>query len=253
MMHRYLEQQRRAQAAGLGSAGMAGEVVPHEAVPVHPVEPRLAWEEAVAVLACFQPELERRLSPPADWAGFVAAQEPALALPFCVGNYPQLVRDFLALLKASDLTTLRPAAARGPAVGALAEAVRESRDESFPSVLLTLGLLRLGRFWDEAAILVSKLEKQVPHAWQAAWANEQAALAWQRGQSEEALALWQAQAPSAPVLFNRGMAALFLGRAGEARAALQEAVALLPEDHGWHHLGRLYLALAEMHTKGKPA
>src|SRR5581483_2619950 len=49
---------------------------------------------------------------------------------------------------------------------------------------------------------------------------------------------------SVPVLFNRGMAALFLGRPAEAREDLRRAVGRLPEPDGWHHLGRLYLALA---------
>jgi hypothetical protein len=48
-----------------------------------------------------------------------------------------------------------------------------------------------------------------------------------------------------PVLFNRGMAALFLGDAAEARTCLNQAVQQLPEESAWHHLGRLYLALAE--------
>jgi len=47
-----------------------------------------------------------------------------------------------------------------------------------------------------------------------------------------------------PVLFNRGMAALFLDRPAEARADLRKATERLPESSGWHHLGRLYLALA---------
>jgi hypothetical protein len=46
-------------------------------------------------------------------------------------------------------------------------------------------------------------------------------------------------------LFNRGMAALFLGDAVAAREALTRATAMLPETGAWHHLGRLYLALAE--------
>ncbi len=75
-------------------------------------------------------------------------------------------------------------------------------------------------------------------------ANEEAALAWHRGQTEEALAAWQAQKASVPVLFNRGMAALFLGRSAEAQASLTEAVTQLPDTSAWHHLGHLYLALA---------
>ena len=47
------------------------------------------------------------------------------------------------------------------------------------------------------------------------------------------------------MLFNRGMASLFLGKFADARAALSEAVKQLPEGDGWHHLGRLYLTLAQ--------
>ena len=47
-----------------------------------------------------------------------------------------------------------------------------------------------------------------------------------------------------PVLFNRGMAALFTGQPADARADLRRAVEQIPESSGWHHLGRLYLALA---------
>jgi predicted Zn-dependent protease len=86
----------------------------------------------------------------------------------------------------------------------------------------------------------------VPAAWRAAWTNETAALAWQRGRVEDAVRLWTALPESVPVLFNRGMAALFLSRPAEARASLAQAAAQLPEDSAWHHLARLYLALAEM-------
>jgi hypothetical protein len=41
------------------------------------------------------------------------------------------------------------------------------------------------------------------------------------------------------------MASLFLGRAAEARSALQQAVEQLPDTSAWHHLGHLYLTLAD--------
>jgi hypothetical protein len=69
-------------------------------------------------------------------------------------------------------------------------------------------------------------------------------LAWHRGQAEKAHALWQQCADSAVVLFNRGMAALFLDRPPEASEDLSKAVALLPESSAWHHLGQLYRTLA---------
>ena len=49
-----------------------------------------------------------------------------------------------------------------------------------------------------------------------------------------------------PVRFNRGMAALFLGRPAEARDHLKAAVGGLAETGAWHHLASLYLTLAEM-------
>jgi tetratricopeptide (TPR) repeat protein len=83
----------------------------------------------------------------------------------------------------------------------------------------------------------------VPAAWRALRANEEAALAWHRGRAEEALALWQDQKASVPVLFNRGLANFFLGRPDVAQTALREAVAGLAETNAWHHLGQLYLTL----------
>jgi tetratricopeptide (TPR) repeat protein len=112
--------------------------------------------------------------------------------------------------------------------------------------LLSVGVLRLARQFDEAGELLKRLQASTPADWQAAWANEKAALAWHRGQVQEASALWQKQPLSIPVLFNRGMAALFLGNAADARPLLSKAVDQLSGEDGWHHLGRLYLTLAEM-------
>ena len=69
---------------------------------------------------------------------------------------------------------------------------------------------------------------------------------WHRGRAEEAVARWQDQADSVAVLFNRGMAALFLGDAVAAREALSRAAAALPEIGAWHHLARLYVAMASV-------
>ena len=65
---------------------------------------------------------------------------------------------------------------------------------------------------------------------------------------DEASGLWQTRGDHKhlPTLFNRGMAALFLGRPAEAREPLSRAVSGLPDDNSWHHLARLYLTLAEM-------
>jgi hypothetical protein len=111
---------------------------------------------------------------------------------------------------------------------------------------VAIGALRLARQFKAATELMQEHAADVPAAWRIAWANEQAALAWHRGDTNAASDQWQKLEASAPVLFNRGMAALFLGNTKAARTALGQAVAQLPEDGAWHHLGRLYLALAEM-------
>ena len=64
LMSRYLEQQANAHAAGLATFDPSGEVTPFEAGPVQPVDPRPAWEGAVAVLPLFQQLDARKLTPP---------------------------------------------------------------------------------------------------------------------------------------------------------------------------------------------
>ena len=83
-------------------------------------------------------------------------------------------------------------------------------------LLLAAGVLRLARHFDEAQDLL-RAAASLPAEWQPVRANEEAALAWHRGAADEAAALWQAQPASVPVLFNRGVAALFLDRPAEAR------------------------------------
>jgi hypothetical protein len=148
------------------------------------------------------------------------------------------------LLAGGDLTALRGLPGRAVAVTGLETWVDGVR--RYPDVLLAAGVLRLARLFEAAAALLHRDE--VPAEWRAAHANETAALAWHRGEAEEAARLWQAQEASVPVLFNRGMAALFLGRPAEARPPLTSAVARLPETSAWHHLGQLYLALAAART-----
>jgi tetratricopeptide (TPR) repeat protein len=238
---RYLERQAQAQAQGLGYAEPTDEVVPHEAAPPQPVDPQLAWGEAVAAAQHFPDAAAPKAWPvPPDWPGLVAAQEPSVALAFCLGNYPQLVRNLHPLLSAEPAALRHPP---GRPLPAAALADWAGRQKNYPEALLAAGVLRLARHFDEAADLLRRAG-DAPAAWQAVKANEEAAIAWHRGRADEALALWQAQAASVPVLFNRGMAALFLGRRDEAVSALTQAVAPLPDSSAWHHLGHLYLALA---------
>jgi tetratricopeptide (TPR) repeat protein len=245
---RYLQRQVSAHVAGLAAMDATGEVTPFDTAPVQPVDPRLAWDESVAVVRCFQPNIETKsLQAPTEWATLVVTHEPAAALAFAAGNFPQLVRQVHPLLQAAPLSALRPATGRAVHAPALLEWASQSvRLRQFPRTLLALGVLRLSRYFEQAAELLQQYRAQVPTSWQAAWANEEAALAWHRGQVDEALKLWEAQEDGMVVSFNRGMASLFLDRPAEAHPLLTRAVAQLPEDGAWHHLGRLYLALAEM-------
>jgi tetratricopeptide (TPR) repeat protein len=250
LLAQYLQRQASAHAAGLGLADTAGEVEPYDAVPAQPVEPRLAWEEACVVLRHFQAEPPARPGKaPGDWPTLVAGQESVTALAFCLGNYPQLVRDLHSLLQTPDLKTLRDSAgARSvrPLAALLDWAAQATRKGQSSQLLLAAGVLRLARQFARAEELLERCREELPAEWQPVIANEEAALAWHRGRAEEAAALWRAQPESVPVLFNHGMAALFLGDLAEARSCLNRAVAQLPEESPWHHLGRLYLALAEM-------
>jgi hypothetical protein len=247
LLAHYLQRQAAAHADGLALGASLGEVVPFEAAPVQPVDPRLAWDEALAAGRSFQPGTAARVpQAPPDWAALVGAHEPAAALAFCLGNFPQLVRNLQPLWQAADLAALRPAGGRPVPAPTLRDwASTLTRKRHYPQPLLAAGVLRLARHFDDAAELLREQQANVPAEWRAATANEKAALAWHRGQAEEAAALWQAQPESVPVLFNRGMAALFLGRPTEAPAFLTRAIDQLPEAGAWHHLGRLYLTLAE--------
>jgi tetratricopeptide (TPR) repeat protein len=243
----YLARQAAAHEDGLGMADLGEEVVPFDAVPVQPVEPRLAWNEAVAVLRAQGLPAGTNPGPvPPDWPALVASHEPEVALPFCLGNFPQMVRHLPALLHAPDLGALRASGSRAVSVPGLEEWVQRAAPSQDPAqALLAAAVLRLARQFDAAGNLLRGLKK-VPAAWQGALANEEAALVWHRGDAEAAVASWRAQPETVPVLFNRGMAALFLGESAEARDALSRAAGQLPEDGAWHHLARLYLALAEM-------
>src|SRR5260370_37918411 len=100
---RYLQRQATSHAAGLAFAETAGEVVLHDAAPVQPVDARLAWDESVAALRIFQRDFAvQSLQRPQDLAALVTCQQPATSIAFCVGNFPQLVRNLHALIHTTD-------------------------------------------------------------------------------------------------------------------------------------------------------
>ena len=93
----YLRKQIDAHAAGLGQPEAVGDAVPHEATPVQPVDPALAWKDATASAKLLS-AAKAAFEVPPEWPPLVARQEPAVALAFALGNFPQLVRNLHALL-----------------------------------------------------------------------------------------------------------------------------------------------------------
>jgi len=245
LLGRYLQEQTAAHESGMALPEGLGEVLPHDAAPAQPIDPRTAWTEALTALRFFHDG--PGVAVPPDWPTLVVTHEPETALAFAIGNFPQLVRNLLPLWQTKDLKALCPrSTAPAPAAALVDWATETLRKGAFPQGLLAVGALRLCHQFDVADDLVREHAAKVPAAWRVAWANECAALAWHRGRTHEAAESWKQQEESVPVLFNRGMAGLFLGDRAEARTALSSAVSRLSEDSAWHHLGRLYLALAEM-------
>jgi tetratricopeptide (TPR) repeat protein len=247
LFREYIQRQVLAHSTGLALADAEGEVIPHEAATTPAVDPHVAWEEATAATSHFVPGAAKVSGTvPPGWPGLVSSHEPAAAVSLSFGNFPQLVRDVKSLLDAGSMSCLRSMPAQPFQVPDLERWALNSAAGDYPLPLLATGVLRLARQFDRAADLLKECAKTIPDRWQAARQNEEAALAWDRGCAEQAAQLWKSQEPSASTNFNRGMAALFLDRPAEARKSLSAAVASLPEDSGWHHLARLYLALAEM-------
>jgi len=237
----YLARQAEAQAAGIAS--FDNEVTPYEVGPVQPLDPKLAYDEALSAVGAGQ---LRQKAPP-HWSALVAGHESTAAVAFCVGNFPQLMRNFQTLLPESGLGKLRPEAGRPAVAPELASWVNEVAGKGqFPQLLLALGVLRLAKHFDAADTLVQAQDVKVPADWRAAWDNEKAALAWHAGRHAEARTMWDRLEPTVAVLFNRGMAALFAGEMASAKQHLSAAVAMLPDTSAWHHLGRLYLTMAQL-------
>jgi tetratricopeptide (TPR) repeat protein len=241
----YLQRQAHAQADGIASYD--GEVLPYEVGPVQPLDPKLAWDETLAVLSAYGHAPAKRLQAPPQWAQFVGGHESVVAVAFCVGNFPQLMRNFHDVLSQPDLGQMRPSAGRPAAASELAPWVEQiAQKQQFPQMLLALGALRLAKNFDAAESFIRTQDANIPAAWRLAWDNEKAALLWHAGRYDDARKIWDALAASAPVLFNRGMSALFAGDAATARQQLTAAVAQIPVSSAWHHLGRLYLTLADL-------
>lgn len=241
---RFMNRQLHAAASGLAGAP-ANDVEPYEAVPVQAVDPRQAWDEAIVAIASFGAAAAEIGKPIADWPQLVAAQPSISALPLASANFPQMVRDLSPIFRSERLIDLLSSSTSAVELAGFENwASSKEQSATFPRKLLTVGVLRLARLFDAANRELSELKKCAPNHWRSAIANEEAATLWQCGECEAAAKVWQSLPDSVPVQFNRGMSHLFLGQNESARNDLRQAIAQLPESSGWHHLGRLYLALA---------
>ena len=232
-------------ASGAAVEPAEGEVEPYEVAAGFRVDPRATWTDAIASLATGPTPV------PAEWSSLVSQPMVAFAVPLAAGNYPQRVKDLHPLLTRFVPSDLRPSSGELPVLGLSGLRtwiVREAKKPQATATLLAAGVARLLGEVDWAAGLLADAETRCTGDLRATWENEQAALLWQRGEGTAALAAWEAMAESPRVLFNRGMALLFLGKPAEARSALMGAVNSLPESSGWTELARLYLAVAEIHS-----
>lgn len=212
--------------------GDSGEFEPHEVSGGFLTDARTAWTEAVAVAKAFGIQ-DIPTKVPTDWSSYVRTSVSERFLPMALGHFPQQVRDIAALIVEKPMPL--PAQRTGWTPSSKAGVVHE---------LLAVAAARSAGNFPEAERLLDSLDQPTDEIAKALIANERASLAWQRGDRLTAVALWKALPDSGPVLFNRGMAALAEGRKADAAKWLARAVDALPESEGWHHLAKLYLALA---------
>lgn len=221
-----------------------GDVEPYEVAAGFRVDPRAAWTDANDTLTAARPEHAKGTTTlsalPTEWATLVAQPSAAFAVAMAAGNFPQRVKDLQPLLTKFEPKSLRPSGAQSPAAG-FAGLRSWAAKQAKSNPLMAAGIARALGDFDTAEQYLGAAEPSAERE------NERAALLWHRGECEKALAVWNALAETPAVLFNRGMALLFLGKLPEARAALAKAVAVLPENHGWNSLARLYQTLAEIH------
>ena len=225
----------RSDAAAAAVEPSEGEVEPHEVAAGFRVDPRAAWTDAIVLNAGANTPGSPVVPLPPDWASLVNQPGSAFAVAMAAGNFPQRVRDLQPLLTKFNPAELRPSPSQEPVPGlsGLRDWIKKN---AAAQPILAAGIARLIGDFDTAAGLLPKDA-----------ANERAALLWHRGSCSEALAAWKAMPDSPEVLFNRGMALLFLGQIAEAKPALTKAIAAIPETSGWNALARLYLAVAEIH------
>ena len=148
-------------------------------------------------------------------------------IAFCVGNFPQLMRNLQTLLHRPAQAEIR-SGPPAPIPGLVAWTQDVTRAKTMPQILLALGVLRWSNHFERAAEFAQVNEAAVPASWRTAWENEKAALAWYQGRRDEARAAWGSLEGSVPVLFNRALADLFGGQPAKGRAAFDQIIGQIP-------------------------
>jgi len=240
----------RSDAVGSAVEPEAGsEVELHEVAAGFRTDPRTAWADALAALSARTDSATLPGATPADWAVLVSQPVAVHALPFALGHFPQRVKDLHPLLTGASLSALKPKTGALPLTGLSglrAHVSQLATKHQSETMLRAAGLARAVGDLTLADELLTKAEPLKGTDYRTSWENERAALLWQQGKSEAALAAWEAMPETATSVFNRGMALLFLDRTKEARTWLMKAVEMIPEASGWNALARLYQALAEI-------
>ncbi len=225
------------------------EVEPYEAASGFRIDPLIAWQDAVNyhITPC-------RLSMPGEWPALVHLSLQQWAVPCCLGEWPQRVNRLSVLLAPEPLQRLLPAAETLTPLPGLTQLRRwiAAQAPSYP--LVAAGVARALRDWDLAERYLPAAPSQpnlssprLAHPLTAGQAiQEQAALLWLKGHYTLARDLWDTAPESPAVLFNRGMARLFLDEAVEP---LRRAARELPESSGWQALAELYAVVAEIRTR----
>jgi len=185
---------------------------------------------------------------PGDWGRLIVRQESVAALPFAIGNYPQRVRELGALIQTGDLNSLLTKNVEvEEASKPLVDWCKKQVDAgTMPQAMIAASLYRVSGDLAKAGDALESLAKKAPFEWTTTLENERAALMWESGKFAEARALWNSLPDTNPVIFNRGMASLFMGEPKSAIVQFGKLADQLPETSAWHHLASLYLALAEM-------
>ena len=228
--------------AAAPDAGVESEVEPHEVLGGFRPTAAQTWADAVAPLAAAGLPADGLACPP-EWVAFTQAGGPTAAVPLAAGFFPQRVSDPSALF-AGRL----PAAGadRQPGFDALRQWVAAAVGSgSAARLLLAAGVAAALGDALTADAMIAAAEPLCVGPARPAWENQRAAVRFVAGQG----AGWDGVAGPAGE-FNRGMAALFANKPGDAVGPLRRAADALPAGSGWAALAGLYATLAAARSAG---